>query len=79
MPSKFQKFYRSYINNCISTIRTAFGPTEPIVLANSLKQGDPLSGLIYIMCDEVLYAGFQGRLPEVIDDPNGVRLWERTS
>ena len=28
-------------------------------LENSLKQGDPLSGLIYIMCDEVLHQGYR--------------------
>ena len=58
-PKKFQKFYLLYIMNCVSYVKTKFGFTKPIVLENSLKQGDPMSGLMYIMCDEPLHMGYR--------------------
>ena len=47
----------------VAHVRTAYGLPGPVHLMNSVKQGDPLAGYVYIMCLDGLYDSMPSNLP----------------
>lgn len=60
LPVVFTNFLMSYLQTSTAYVRTAYGFTEPISLLNSVKQGDPLSGYIYVCCMDGLHVRLSG-------------------
>jgi hypothetical protein len=54
IPPKFQSFLLNYVKKS-KHLSTKFGPTKLIQLQNSVKQGDPLSGYLYILTLDLLH------------------------
>jgi len=55
IPKKFQTFLLNYLQKSQTFIQTKYGPTDLISLKNSVKQGDPLSGYLYIMTLDLMH------------------------
>ena len=55
IPNKFQTFLLNYLQKSQTFIQTKYGPTDLISLKNSVKQGDPLSGYLYIMTLDLMH------------------------
>jgi len=48
----------SSLQGATSSVITAFGPTDPFQVRSSVRQGDPLSPLIYVLFLDALHRGF---------------------
>ena len=55
IPAKFKTFILNYLRNSTSCVLTAHGNTNFFNLKCSVRQGDPLSPLLYIMCLDGLH------------------------
>jgi hypothetical protein len=66
LPENFKNFVLSSMEGATSTINTDEGEMEPFELLTSVKQGDPLSPLLYILISDALLEGF--------DIKNGVSI-----
>ena len=67
-PEIFRNFVMNYLKSARSCILTRYGPTEAFNLENSVRQGDPLSPLLYILVIDGLHC----RLSELISEGLGV-------
>jgi len=56
LPKVFKNFLMSYLKSSTTHIKSAYGLTDEVKLKNSVKQGDPLAGYIYICCMDVLHS-----------------------
>ena len=54
-PPHIIQFVLNYLTNSQSCVTTAFGKTGYFKLENSLRQGDPLSPLLYLLCIDPLH------------------------
>lgn len=59
MPQQFIQFVASGLHNAFSRFRTPFGLTEAFQIHSSVRQGDPLAPLIFIMVVDALHCGLQ--------------------
>jgi hypothetical protein len=56
-PEAFNQYIMSCLHHAISRIRTYHGPTEPISLLTSVRQGDPIAALLFILIIDPLHTG----------------------
>ena len=56
MPEKFITYILSGLQNATSCFKTYFGLTDEFQIETSVKQGDPLSPLVYICVADPLHA-----------------------
>jgi len=59
LPSDFISYVLSNLEDATSCFKTFYGPTEEFTIENSVRQGDPLSPLIYIFVTDVLHEGLK--------------------
>ncbi len=59
MPSKMITYILSGLENATSCFKTFFGLTDEFKIETSVKQGDPLSPLVYICVADALHAGWK--------------------
>jgi len=57
LPEKFIRYVLSNLENATSCFKTFYGPTREISVETSVRQGDPLSPLIYILVSDALHEG----------------------
>jgi hypothetical protein len=57
LPASFIEYALSNLENASSCFKTFFGPTKDIPVRTSVRQGDPLSPLIYIFITDALHEG----------------------
>ena len=58
IPSRhFVEYVLSNLNSAVSCFKTYYGPREDISVQASVRQGDPLSPLVYICVTDALYDG----------------------
>lgn len=58
-PKQFVDFVTKGLVNAYSRFRTPFGMTEPFQILSSVRQGDPLAPLLFIMVVDALHEGLQ--------------------
>jgi hypothetical protein len=56
-PQAFNQYIISCLHQAISRVRTYHGPTEPISLFTSVRQGDPIAALLFILITDPLHNG----------------------
>ena len=61
-PDAFITYVLSNLESATSCFKTFFGPTDDFAIETSVRQGDPLSPLIYILLTDALHQGFQRNL-----------------
>jgi exonuclease III len=71
LPEKFISYVVSLLEESTSCFKTFYGPTEDFDVKTSVRQGDPLSPLIYILITDALHAGLK-------DNPLGPPLRTRS-
>src|SRR5579872_7432253 len=59
MPEKLIRYILSGLENATSCFKTFFGLTDEFKVETSVKQGDPLSPLVYICVADALHAGWR--------------------
>ena len=59
LPEKFISYVLSNLENATSCFKTFYGPTDEFEVATSVRQGDPLSPLIYICVTDALHEGLR--------------------
>src|SRR5690242_19667224 len=59
LPSEFITYVLSNLEEATSCFKTFYGPTEEFKIENSVRQGDPLSPLIYILVTDALHEGIK--------------------
>ena len=59
LPEVFIQFVLSNLENATSCFKTFYGPTADIPVEASVRQGDPLSPLIYIFVTDALHDGLE--------------------
>ena len=59
MPEKLITYILSGLENATSCFKTFFGLTDEFKIETSVKQGDPLSPLVYICVADALHAGWK--------------------
>ena len=59
LPELFISFVLCNLNHATSCFKTFYGPTREFQVETSVRQGDPLSPLVYICITDVLHAGIQ--------------------
>ena len=57
LPQSFIELIESSLQNCKAHVRTAFGPTPEFPVERSIKQGDPLAPLLFIIFMDSLHTG----------------------
>lgn len=57
MPQEFIDLVRSSLTDCTASIRTAYGQTASFNITRSIKQGDPLAPLLFIIFVDPLHCG----------------------
>ena len=57
LPDAFITYVLSNLEDATSCFKTFFGPTEEFLIETSVRQGDPLSPLIYIFVTDALHEG----------------------
>jgi ribonuclease HI len=69
LPESFIQYVISGLTDAKSQVRTYDGLSEPFLLRSSVRQGDPLSPLIYILITDALHAGLAKNplFPETAD------------
>src|SRR5579872_5731919 len=73
MPEKFIDYILSGLENATSCFKTFFGLTNEFKVETSVKQGDPLSPLVYICVADALHAGWKDN-PLYNDQKTGYRF-----
>jgi hypothetical protein len=58
LPDAFIRYVLSNLESATSCFKTFYGPTEEVPVESSVRQGDPLSPLIYICVTDGLHEGF---------------------
>jgi hypothetical protein len=58
-PDPFIRYVSSNLENATSCFKTFYGPTANVPVEASVRQGDPLSPLIYICVTDALHAGLE--------------------
>jgi hypothetical protein len=58
-PEEFITYVLSNLEWATSCFKTFYGPTEDISVETSVRQGDPLSPLVFICLTDALHEGFQ--------------------
>ena len=66
IPKQFISFVMNYLKNSVSYIRTGYGLTNPIMLQNSVRQGDPLAPYLYICAIDGIF--------ELVKSQTGVEI-----
>ena len=59
LPEKFICYVLSNLESATSCFKTFFGPTNEFPVVTSVRQGDPLSPLIYICVTDALHEGLR--------------------
>ena len=59
LPESFISYALSNLENATSSFKTFFGPTDEFQVLTSVRQGDPLSPLIYICVTDALHEGLR--------------------
>jgi len=59
LPPDFINYVLSNLDEATSCFKTFYGPTEDFSVEASVRQGDPLSPLIYIFITDALHDGFR--------------------
>ena len=59
LPPEFISYVLSNLENATSCFKTFYGPTEDFLIETSVRQGDPLSPLIYIFVTDALHEGLR--------------------
>jgi hypothetical protein len=59
MPEEFINFVMTSLQEATSSVTTQWGTTRPFQLLTSVKQGDPLSPIIYAMITDALHEGYE--------------------
>ena len=59
MPEKMITYILSGLQDATSCFKTFFGLTDEFKVETSVKQGDPLSPLVYICVADALHAGWK--------------------
>jgi hypothetical protein len=59
LPAEFVEYMMNYVQQPRSAVRTAFGPSSFRTLFSGVRQGDPLSSLIYIFYMDALHWGYE--------------------
>src|ERR1051325_6080038 len=59
MPEKLIAYILSGLQNATSCFKTFFGLTDDFKIETSVRQGDPLSPLVYICVADALHAGWK--------------------
>jgi hypothetical protein len=59
LPESFISYVLCNLENATSCFKTFFGPTDEFPIATSVRQGDPLSPLIYICITDALHEGLK--------------------
>ena len=57
LPTNFITYVLSNLESATSCFKTYYGPTEDFGIETSVRQGDPLSPLIYILVTDALHEG----------------------
>ena len=57
LPERFIDYVLSNLVDATSCFKTFYGPTEEVAVEASVRQGDPLSPLIYICITDPLHEG----------------------
>ena len=57
LPDNFIRYVESYLEEATSCFKTFYGPTEDFQVLTSVRQGDPLSPLVYIFITDALHEG----------------------
>ena len=57
LPDNFIRYVESYLEEATSCFKTFYGPTEDFQVLTSVRQGDPLSPLVYILITDALHEG----------------------
>ena len=63
MPENFIQFVLSGLDQATSCFKTFYGLTEDFKVETSVRQGDPLSPLIYILVVDALHEGWRDNPP----------------
>jgi hypothetical protein len=59
LPEKFISYVVSLLDESTSCFKTFYGPTDDFNVKTSVRQGDPLSPLVYILITDALHAGLK--------------------
>jgi hypothetical protein len=59
LPSEFISYVLSNLEEATSCFKTFYGPTDDFTIETSVRQGDPLSPLIYIFVTDALHEGLR--------------------
>jgi hypothetical protein len=59
LPEGFIKYVESYLEGATSCFKTFYGPTKDFEVLTSVRQGDPLSPLVYILITDALHEGIK--------------------
>jgi hypothetical protein len=59
LPAGFIEYVLSNLESATSCFKTYYGPTNDIAVEASVRQGDPLSPLVYICVTDALHEGFR--------------------
>ena len=59
LPENFIKYVESFLEDAVSCFKTFYGPTEDFQVLTSVRQGDPLSPLVYIFITDALHEGLK--------------------
>ena len=65
LPDVFIRYVLSNLEDASSCFKTFYGPTAEIQVEASVRQGDPLSPLIYIFVTDALHAGLEKTLSKM--------------
>lgn len=57
LPPAFVELISSSLSHCTARVRTAYGPTPDFPIGRSIKQGDPLAPLLFIIFMDPLHCG----------------------
>lgn len=59
MPEQLIRFVMATLTGATSKVRTEAGLTDSFALSSSVRQGDPLSPLLFVLTTDALHAGFE--------------------
>jgi hypothetical protein len=59
LPEDFIRYVLSNLENATSCFKTFYGPTKEVSVETSVRQGDPLSPLIYVFITGALHEGLE--------------------
>ena len=59
LPESFIRYVESYLEDATSCFKTFYGPTDDFPVLTSVRQGDPLSPLVYIFITDALHEGLK--------------------